>query len=615
MSDSLPPGPPPSSPPPSGPPPGGRPPAGPPPAGPPPAGPPPTGGPSGPPPPPSGPPVGETLEYGRGGPIPPPPGARRRRGRTALLVGGGVVGLGAIGAAAFGTYWYLSTGPQPAQALPADTLAYVSLDLDPSGEQKIDALNTLKKFPAADDELDLSGDVGDIDIKKVLLEKLLAEVPCDVDYGADVEPWLGDRGAIAAVDLGEEQPSPVFVLQTTDADAAVDGLRDLIGCEGESSEEPGIEIVGDEWVLLAETPELAAQAADATADGSLADDEGFQKWTDAAGDPGIVTMYASAAAGDYLAENFSDIFMGPDIAGLDDLAVDPMPLDPVESASPMAAPMSMTDDLPDGMTDEMSKAFEDFEGMAVTIRFDGGAIEVEAAAGSGTIGEDLPAGRGAEALETLPGDTLAAMGVGFTDGWFEQVVTGIAGSLGEDPEDLIAEAESFTGLDLPDDAETLLGEALVVAVGGDLDPETAANSSDGSDVPVAVKVLGDPDEIEQVLDKIRAPLLEQGMPESLLGSSSDGDAIVIGPNESYREQVLDDGDLGDSDAYRDVVPDQDDATAVLFVDLDRVVELVGEAGEIPAEVGDNLDPLAAVGMSAWLDDDGVSHTTLRISTD
>lgn len=555
-----------------------------------------------------------------------------------------MIGLGAVGAAAFGAYWYLSTGPQPAEALPAKgTLAYVSLDLDPSGEQKIDALNTLKKFPAADEELDLGGDVRDIDIKKVLVEQILAEAPCDLDYGSDVEPWLGDRGAVAAVDLGEEQPSPVFVLQTTDGDAAEKGLRDLIGCEGdegdESAEEPGIEVVGDEWVLLAETPELASQAADATADAALAGDEDFQRWTEAAGDPGIVTMYAAPAAGDYLAENLSDLFMGPDIAGLDDFAV--APGDPAEdpfadpsedpfadpSADPMADPVvdpvvatdELTDDETDGptdrMTDEVTKAFEDFEGMAVTVRFDGGAVVVEAAAGAGDIGADLPDGRGAEALETLPGDTLAAVGIGFTDGWFDQLVTGFASSLGEDPDDLIAEAESATGLDLPDDAETLLGDALVIAVGGDLDPDAVAGSDDGSELPVGIKVLGDPDEVEKVLDKIRAPLLEQGMPETLLGSSSEGDAIVVGPNEAYREQLLGDGDLGDSDAYRDVVPDQEDATAVLYVDLDRVVELVGESGDIPAEVADNLDPLAAVGMSAWLDDDGASHSMLRISTD
>lgn len=549
---------------------------------------------------------------------------------------GGVIGLGGVGAAAFGAYWYLSTGPQPAEALPAEgTLAYVSLDLDPSGEQKIDALNTLKKFPAADKELDLGGDVSDIDIKKVLVEQILTEAPCDLDYGSDIEPWLGDRGAVAAVDLGEEQPSPVFVLQTTDADAAEKGLRDLIGCEGDegdgSTEEPGIEVVGDEWVLLAETPDLAAKAADATADGALSGDEDFQRWTEAAGDPGIVTMYAAPAAGDYLAENFSDLFMGPDIAGLDDLAIapgdqleDPF-ADPSEdpfadpSADPMADPVVATDELTDnetdGPTDQMTKAFKDFEGMAVTVRFDGGAIVVEAAAGAGEIGEDLPDGRGAEALETLPGDTLAAVGIGFSDGWFDQLVTGFASSLGEDPGDLIAEAESATGLDLPDDAETLLGDALVVAVGGDLDPDAVADSEDGSELPVGIKVIGDPDEIEKVLDKIRAPLLEQGMPETLLGSSSEGDAIVVGPNEAYRNQLLGDGDLGDSDTYRDVVPDEDDATAVLYIDLDRVVELVGESGDIPAEVGENLDPLAAVGMSAWLDDDGASHSMLRISTD
>ena len=56
------------------------------------------------------------------------------------LIGGAIVGVLAFGTAAFAGYsWLTSTGPQPAEALPASTIGYVSLDLDPSGNQKIAA--------------------------------------------------------------------------------------------------------------------------------------------------------------------------------------------------------------------------------------------------------------------------------------------------------------------------------------------------------------------------------------------------------------------------------------------------------------------------------------------
>ncbi len=49
-------------------------------------------------------------------------------------------------------------------------------------------------------------------------------------------------------------------------------------------------------------------AADA-ADSSLADDGDFQQWTDAAGDDGIMAMYAAPAAGAYLADHADELGM------------------------------------------------------------------------------------------------------------------------------------------------------------------------------------------------------------------------------------------------------------------------------------------------------------------
>src|SRR4051812_13888404 len=68
--------------------------------------------------------------------------------RWALIAGGTatVVAFGAVGA--WGVTQFLGGGPAPATAVPADALAYVAVDLDPSGGQKLAAYETLKKFPA-----------------------------------------------------------------------------------------------------------------------------------------------------------------------------------------------------------------------------------------------------------------------------------------------------------------------------------------------------------------------------------------------------------------------------------------------------------------------------------
>jgi hypothetical protein len=236
MSTNLPPSGPPSGPPSS------------PPAG------PPSGPPAGPPPgPPTGPPVtgsAEVLEQGGGGPLPPAPPPRQSGGggRKWLIVGG-VVGVLAVGGAAFGAYtWLTSTGPQPAEALPANTLGYVSIDLDPSGGQKIAALKTLEKFPAADKWLDDEGIGSGDDIRKFIFTKIQEEEgACEgLDFEDDIQPWLGDRFAVAAIDQGEgEVPAPVGVVQVKDADNAQGEVEKLIeGCGG-NPDDGGLAISGD----------------------------------------------------------------------------------------------------------------------------------------------------------------------------------------------------------------------------------------------------------------------------------------------------------------------------------------------------------------------------------
>ena len=170
----------------------------------------------------------------------------------------------------------------------------------------------------------------------------------------------------------------------------------------------------------------------------------------------------------------------------------------------------------------------------------------------------------------------------------------------------------MTGLDLPQDAETLLGDSAALSFGSDFDPEAFFNSSDGSEIPVALKVKGDSEGAQAVIDKIVA---QEPSAETFLGTESDGDVFVVGPNAEYREAVLARGSLGTNEVYQDVIRESDQASAVFFVNFnagdDWLVRVLGDGDPTVAE---NVKPLAGFGVAVWKDDD-LTHGVLRLTTD
>jgi hypothetical protein len=507
-----------------------------------------------------------------------------------------------VGVGAWAAVSFFATGAQPAEALPADTLGYVSIDLDPSGGQKIEALRTLNKFPAFEDEVGIDTDD---DIRKAIFDKIQDEADCDgLDFQDDIEPWLGDRAAVAAVDNGGDAPLPVVVVQVKDAAKAEDGLAAIKKCGG-GGDEGGWVVEGD-WAVITESEDAAQDVVAAAKDGTLADDDTFKRWTDEAGDSGVMTMYAGPAAGDYFAEH-ADELGGTPFGGLvGEHYVCEGSLPSTDEVCP-DVPSSVT--VPDGLKDKLRA----FKGIAATVRFDDGAIELETAGDASVVGQGLlSSGATADVVGSLPTDTIAAFGLGFEDDWFAQAVDTFAPYTGKSADDLLAELSEATGLDLPDDAETLAGDSAVLSLGHGFDPESFFESPDGSDMPVAVKIKGDPDRIETVLDKLR----ELAGPESgILDTDSDGDTIVLGPDADYRAEVLEDGGLGDDDVYQDVVREADDASTVLFVNVNEIEKVIAElSGDSDDEFLDNLEPVSGIGVTGWVDDD-VAHAVFRLATD
>ena len=92
---------------------------------------------------------------------------------------------------------------------------YVSVDLDPSLGQKVDALRFLRKFPSAKASLGSTDD-----IRQWFFDQATKDDPTlsELSYDQDVKPWIGDRFGVAVLPAGKagESPNAVVVLQVSD---------------------------------------------------------------------------------------------------------------------------------------------------------------------------------------------------------------------------------------------------------------------------------------------------------------------------------------------------------------------------------------------------------------
>lgn len=526
-----------------------------------------------------------------------------RRPRSRWAVGAAALGLVGAAGAGWAAAQLLGGGDGPAAAVPSIAVGYVALDLDPTAAQKVEALRIAKKFPALAEELDLG--VRD-DLRRWFFEQAFGEGGCDLDYDRDVAPWIGDRMALAAVPDDDTAVAPLLVLQTSDRDAAraavaamdacAAAARDSVGAAGSDGPpaEPlpqrsaGVAFVGDYVLVTQEQDDVDAFAAAAEA-APLSQDPAFADWTEAAGGAGVLTMYASKDAPRVLTRAIT------------------------EGRQELWGPMS------DEMAERVRVLWRDFDGMAAVVRFADGALEVEVA------GRGLPRRIGvaaggdpgaAPALGDLPASTAVALTLPLADGWSEDLADGVVemSSAGESEEEFWQQLEAGTGLRLPEDVETLLGDGLSLSVDSSLRREDVMGAAPGAvpRLPVALRISGDPDEIVRVLDRVLA-LGGPAAQEAVVVERTDGQ-VVVGLDPGYVDRVVSERDLADDPGFRAVVPEADRATGGLYVGFDAgggwLERLVADDPEARA----HLAPLDALGVSGWQEGD-VQHGLLRLTTD
>lgn len=483
------------------------------------------------------------------------PPARRRS--WPMVAGAAALVLALVGGVTYAVGALSGGGQQPAEALPAGAFGVLSIDLDPPAGQKIDAFRFLRKFPSLRDRVPLDGD-----LRQVAFETVADAAGWqDVDFDADVSPWLGKRVALAVYPPAGDDRSPqvAVALQVTDQDKADQGLRTLSRVAGSGSAPVGWSFSGD-YALVSTNAMVAKDLATRAATSPLSADDHFVADT-ASLDDGVVLAWA-------------DLGRATDAMGT-----------AVGSLSPQLLGTGMAT----GRT-------------TVVARFDGADVFEVSGRTTGAVPAGWPS-HGVRGVADLPASSVLALGLADGDALVGQLwkqvgpVLGVF-SEGQDPDQV---AENMLGLRMPDDLATLIGDNFLLAVD---------SGDDDGQVAVGARITTDTAKAGAILDRMAARGDTFGVQDFLTGRRTVGDDLVVASTPAEVERLAARGSLGDVSAFRTALPDLDGAALAFWVDPPGVEKAVAGFGEPDKD----LAALAGIGVTVSVPKDGASTFRLRVVT-
>lgn len=548
-------------------------------------------------------------------------------GGAGRKIGFGVAGALAVAAVAGGAYAYTQLsggGAQPHDVLPADTFAYVRLDLDPSASQKVDLFRLAKRVPELSKELGIDDE--EDDLRKIVLEDVVGS--CDgVEYDRDIEPWLGERiGLGVGPQLTGDVPEDIRIaVQVSDEDAARDGIAKLFACD---DEEFGIAFL-DGYAIVTPSQKSADAAVKAAEEEPLADVESFARTQDALDEQGVLSGWVDVAEAVEVAKDAGAAeALGEDAAELDTITDEVSDVAFALSASSTSLRLDTVARQGDEPTDVPEirglGALPEDTVVGLTLPGGGKAVEenwdelksslqdlLELGPALGIV-PGLSGGAAADPFSSEPpvefdADAYAADPEGYQEEYLRQLEgqSSAAPSGGADVDETIEQIEQTLDVTLPEDLVTFLGDALTVYVGSE-GLETLASAqgpSDPSDVSSGLVLEGDTTKAADLAGRLVATVQELVGVE--IATADSDDAVSLATSPEVAEALVEDGGLSGTDLFSSVI--EDEGAGGLFVDVGTLLDAIAEAAPGVAEdetftsVRDNLD---AVGISGTRPDDG-----------
>jgi hypothetical protein len=224
---------------------------------------------------------------------------------------------------------------------------------------------------------------------------------------------------------------------------------------------------------------------------------------------------------------------------------------------------------------------------------------------------------GDSGIEDLPASTAFAYALPVGDSWVSDLVDQMRSSMGADAFDQgVQQFEAQTGLSVPADLQTLLGDGLTVSVDSSIDAQGLASGSPDaiSALPVGLRINGDPLKIRPLLDRI---LAQVPLPSGMVSIENGEHSVALAPDPDYAKTLAGSGGLGDDAGFTKAMPEFESGDAAIYADFNGswLTDLVkADGGPDTEKILANLEPLDTMGLSGSAKD-GSFDMLLRVTTD
>ncbi|WP_157036428.1 hypothetical protein [Streptomonospora alba] len=477
-------------------------------------------------------------------------------------------GLGVVMMA--GTVWAATSvaqnvfvGAQPESVLPASSIAFAKLDLQPNGGQLAAYAQFVNRLPdSMREDIDPEAEPG-----KELVDSYIEEAELDgITYEEHFEPWMGQRFGAATWIAGSEDAASshageavALAVEADDEGAAEESLSEI---QSQLDTDPAFDMRDGFAVITENAAALSDLESQISSGGTLDENDTYTRDMEAIGTENLASAWMDLEQFAALGAESSG---GTGSGGLDGYGGVQQP-DPLESLG----------------------EYEDVSGRAaIALRIEPEYMELRgdmfdvSVDGAGFSDYELP-DPGLQMMGDLPDDTMIAFsGTGVSD---------LLGQAYEDnPDDFgdLDQMMSELGLTMPDGLTSLLGESTAVGItdlGGSLDQ--FANGMSG--MP-SLQYRAEGADSAAVEDAVQR--MWEGSYDSPPGVSSEGPVTIATSGTTGT------GKLGDDPVFKQTMADTGSAHMGMYMDLRPIAESADE---------DSPEQWGALGASVGFDDKAMS---------